>query len=925
MDWKKAELLHPQHLVNIERVFPSAGTDDPTWDLDNDLLFSDNGVKITFVQPITGYQWIEVTLVNIDVPASVNPRISCQVFPESGSVAVGAATTGNVPVAAFSEFVMKIPVVQQVEQIAFFPVFPFGGKRVGIKSIKVLVKDDKFELAKDATRVVMNMPGFVYDPVAQVWTASIISGDQSFGNFSVTGLVDGLEFAVLRVQTTNNSPSPLVIMPWDNNQSYSGESGFIEFSIGGNSLVNPFPKSLNIFNVDGFQTSKVQLEIFIGRWNVNVSAFGGIPQPSGQPAVAFNPYAINFLNQNNVWAGVNTYNGVSLFNGSVQFLGTIFTPLIGYLKGVAGIIVAAATIPNTDITGLGTISTQNANAVAITGGNINGTPIGLSVAAQINGTVVTSVGGSFLGNTIGFYSSVNRGSSIWSNYAAGTADNYYGGCVGIGDPTPFANNNILSISIIHPTAGNFGTGVGLTLSGPSSLATSLTGYSSFLVSATAAYTLSEIVHYRVASTTKGAGSTITNNYGFYVASSFAVASNNYGFYANFANAANTYQFYANGSAPSFFGGNVGIIQTPVPTFYVLYVGASATLTSANPAGIYFNGQFPATSVGTAGGFISTVGSAAAAFVIGQLNSYAVAEGVKGAGSTITSQMGYYCSDLVNGANNYGFYSAITTGATKWQLYMAGNALSFFAGAVGIIQNQPLTSDFALLSIGSGAASHQSGNTTIRAVSIDYQVPVTATVQATGFRTSIRTINSAFTAALISHYLADTTIKGAASTITGIRGFYASNSIVATATAVAGFYSDINTASGVTQLNMAGTADSRFAGALTMSSAALIPSAAALTYSASMTINAALGNSFTASVTDAVAHTFNAPTNPRAGQRFILKIRNTTAGAIGAATFNAAFKMTAWTQPLAGFSRTVEFEYDGSNWIEVDRTAVDIPN
>jgi hypothetical protein len=53
--------------------------------------------------------------------------------------------------------------------------------------------------------------------------------------------------------------------------------------------------------------------------------------------------------------------------------GTGATTLTGYVKGNgAGAMTASATIPNTDITGLGTMSTQAASAVAITGGTIDG-------------------------------------------------------------------------------------------------------------------------------------------------------------------------------------------------------------------------------------------------------------------------------------------------------------------------------------------------------------------------------------------------------------------------------------------------------------------------------------------------------------------------------------------------------------------------
>jgi hypothetical protein len=53
--------------------------------------------------------------------------------------------------------------------------------------------------------------------------------------------------------------------------------------------------------------------------------------------------------------------------------GTGVTTLTGYVKGNGtDPFTASDTIPNTDITGLGTMSVQNANAVAITGGSVTG-------------------------------------------------------------------------------------------------------------------------------------------------------------------------------------------------------------------------------------------------------------------------------------------------------------------------------------------------------------------------------------------------------------------------------------------------------------------------------------------------------------------------------------------------------------------------
>jgi hypothetical protein len=86
-----------------------------------------------------------------------------------------------------------------------------------------------------------------------------------------------------------------------------------------------------------------------------------------------------------------------------------------------------------------------------------------------------------------------------------------------------------------------------------------------------------------------------------------------------------------------------------------------------------------------------------------------------------------------------------------------------------------------------------------------------------------------------------------------------------------------------------------------------------------------GNYFKLTITDGVAWTINAPLNPQQGQVMTLTVRNTSGGALGAATFNAVFKMAAWVSPATGNSRSVTWKYDGANWVEVSRTPSDVPN
>jgi len=97
------------------------------------------------------------------------------------------------------------------------------------------------------------------------------------------------------------------------------------------------------------------------------------------------------------------------------------------------------------------------------------------------------------------------------------------------------------------------------------------------------------------------------------------------------------------------------------------------------------------------------------------------------------------------------------------------------------------------------------------------------------------------------------------------------------------------------------------------------------YTSSMTINAADGNLFQISPTNNVAFALNVPTNPTEGQEIFITIKNSTAGALGAVTWSGIFKMTAWTQPAAGFRRTLHASYNNGEWQQVGRHDLDIPN
>ena len=92
-------------------------------------------------------------------------------------------------------------------------------------------------------------------------------------------------------------------------------------------------------------------------------------------------------------------------------------------------------IANTQVSGLGTMSTQNANAVAITGGTIDGATIGGTTAAAVTGTTITAntqFTGSGAGLT-GTAASLSIGGNAATATSAGsatTATNLAGGAAG---------------------------------------------------------------------------------------------------------------------------------------------------------------------------------------------------------------------------------------------------------------------------------------------------------------------------------------------------------------------------------------------------------------------------------------------------------------------------------------------------------------
>jgi hypothetical protein len=137
--------------------------------------------------------------------------------------------------------------------------------------------------------------------------------------------------------------------------------------------------------------------------NVSISNTAGGITISATPAAGGTVQSVDVSGGT---TGLTTSGGPVTVTGTITLAGTLVvanggtgaTTLTGYVYGNGtSAMSASTTIPNTAITGLGTMSTQSAGAVAITGGTINGTTIGATTASTGNFTTVTATTGIFGG------------------------------------------------------------------------------------------------------------------------------------------------------------------------------------------------------------------------------------------------------------------------------------------------------------------------------------------------------------------------------------------------------------------------------------------------------------------------------------------------------------------------------------------------
>jgi hypothetical protein len=435
-------------------------------------------------------------------------------------------------------------------------------------------------------------------------------------------------------------------------------------------------------------------------------------------------------------------------------------------------------------------------------GAVGGSGAAMSVIAiPYDGTPVT--------NYLGITGSTTGSARLWAGTKSGSSPGTIGWTefARLNSPTFTSNLGLGGISTTYllSVAGSLTGGTttgGINISSTIQPDVTTTAYGALIGPTTdaSAFTLGTYTGVQVG-LTRGAGSTITNAYGFRATSLLSTsATNAYGFYSEIAAGSGTkFNIYASGTAQNYLNGPLGLgaITQTGWTFRNLLSVTGATTAFQNTSGGVIQSDVTSTAIyNEANG--NTVD---ASFTLPSLIYYRANQGTFGASSTVTNQAGFLAaSSLIGAGSNFGFRGQIAAASGRWNIYMDGTADNFIAGNVGIGSNS--FSGYTLrvnkaLDNNNHKAIGSEGQVTNGGAAVDYFY--TNSSQATAVSTT-----------LLSHYRATQGTYTSAPTTQA--GFNADSTLVG-ATNNYGFRGQIATAANRWNLYMDGTAPNYMAGSL----------------------------------------------------------------------------------------------------------------
>jgi hypothetical protein len=370
------------------------------------------------------------------------------------------------------------------------------------------------------------------------------------------------------------------------------------------------------------------------------------------------------------------YNTPDAINGrNIQFLSSITSQsaFLGafYFAGINYAQTSGAQIFTNITNGFAPTSGTATFALLNVGGTINqaGGANGITRGLYVNPTLTAAAD----------WRSIEwSNNSGWGIYGTGTATNYWAGKTIIGG-NPSATIGSASFTVNNNITGassQFGIWQNGTVQ--SDVTNTVWAVLNRLNTQVAAFTLTNYNHFTALQNVIGAGSAVTNQYGFNADSTLIGATNNYGFFGNIASGTNRWNLYMNGTANNYMAGRLGIGNTDLST-QNLYVRQNIT-GGVNAFNIYGRSVIQSDVTNTAMMYYSFASTAAASFTLTNLHHFSAFQSGLGAGSAITNQYGFYAHNaLVGATNNYGFFGDIAAATGRWNFYANGSAPNYLNG------------------------------------------------------------------------------------------------------------------------------------------------------------------------------------------------------------------------------------------------------
>lgn len=551
----------------------------------------------------------------------------------------------------------------------------------------------------------------------------------------------------------------------------------------------------------------------------NYGFFGNIPSGTNRWNLYMNGTAANYL------AG-DTSIGTTTGGYKLNVNGTIFSSKVTNNAAISNSPADASLLlyaPTTTNFYGGIIGWAEGNIAASISSYDDGTggALGLSISTGNATSISERLRISSTGAST-FTSSVSAASFIPTSSTIPTNGMYLSGTNTLG----FATNSTLDMTLNE--VGSLGLGTtsltgyslrvnrnptgattsyGITFEGTiqSDVTTGFVGYRTNIATLATTFTSGFLVHYSANQATIGAGSTVTNQFGFIVESNVIGATNNFGFYGNIPAAANRWNLYMNGTANNYMAGSLGIGST---TLTGINLNVNKNNTGATTTyNIISQGNILSDVTSSAHYFTSSATVQNTAFTLTNLYHYRATGASSFGSATVTNQYGFIVDNVLTGAtNNFAFYGNIAAGANRWNLYMGNTANNYMAGSLGI-------GSTSLTGYNLRVQKNITGGTTAYAGAFYGQIQTDVTNNGIMLDINASTAASVFTLNAIRLVSVSQGSFGAGSVVVNQYGYYADN--LTGATNNYGFFGNIASGTNRWNLYMAGTAANYMAGTLSI--------------------------------------------------------------------------------------------------------------